>query len=112
MALDGALTREEVAERLGISPPAVSGRLRDRRLVALQPDRIWMFPAWQFDEDGSLRGLADLIATYPGTALALSIWATTPNPDLDGQQPADLLRSPKGTDRVLRAVLALTPAAW
>lgn len=112
-ALRGALTREEAARRLGISPQAVSKRRAAGSLVALRRGREWRLPAWQFYENGVLPGLNHLIAAYPGTPLALTMWATTPNADLDGRLPAEAMLTARGVERVLSdAVRPLTAAAW
>lgn len=112
-ALRGALTRDEAAERLGISPQAVSKRRAARSLVALRRGREWRLPAWQFHEDGVLPGLHLLIVAYPGTPLALTMWATTPNADLDGLTPAQAMLTARSVEWVLSdAVRPLTPAAW
>ena len=112
-ALRGALTRDEAAARLGISPQAVSKRRAARHLVALRRGREWRLPTWQFHEDGVLPGLHLLIGAYPGTPLSLTTWATTPNPDLDGRTPAQAILTARGVDWVLSdAVRPLTPAAW
>ena len=112
-ALHGALTRDEAAERLGISPQAVSKRRAARSLVALRRGREWRLPAWQFHEDGVLPGLRLLIAAYPGSPLALTMWATTPNADLDGLTPARAMLTARGIEWVLSdAVQPLTSAAW
>jgi hypothetical protein len=112
VALDGALSREEAADRLGISPQAVSKRLAARALVALRRGRTRWFPAWQFHEDGVRPGLADVIEAYPGTPLALTMWATTPSADLDGAAPADVLVRRGGPARVVAAAHALSADAW
>ncbi len=112
VALDGALSREEAAHRLGISPQAVSKRLAARALVALSRGRTRWFPAWQFYEDGVRPGLGEVIDAYPGTPLALTIWATTPSADLDGASPADVLVRRGGVARVLAAAHALSAEAW
>jgi hypothetical protein len=111
-ALDDTLRRDEAAQRLGISPQAVSKRLAGGRLVALSRGREKRFPTWQFYEDGVLPGLADLIAVFPGGALSLTNWATTPSPDLDGLPPAEGLARRGGVARVVEAARSLTPAAW
>lgn len=112
-ALRGALTRDEAAERLGITPQAVSKRRAARRLIALRRGREWRFPDWQFHEDSLVPGLPYLIAAYPGTPLALTTWATTANADLDGHTPAEALLTARGVEWVLSdAVRPLTPAAW
>jgi hypothetical protein len=111
-ALSGALTREQAAQRLGITPQAVSKRVASGSLLALRRGRVSRLPAWQFYEDGVLPGLKQAIAAYPGGALSLTSWATSPSPDLDGATPAQTLTRRGGLARVLDAVQALTPAAW
>lgn len=56
--------------------------------------------------------LSELIDTYPGTPLALSVWAVTPSPDLDGNTPARELTRRGGPERVLEIAQALSAAAW
>lgn len=53
-----------------------------------------------------------VIAAYPGGALSLTNWATSPSPDLGGLTPAQTLTRQGGSARVLDALQALTPAAW
>ena len=111
-ALSSALTREQAAQRLGITPQAVSKRVAAGGLIALRRGRVSRFPAWQFYEEGVLPGLKQAIAAYPGGALSLTSWATSPSPDLDGVTPAQALARRGGIARVLDAIQALTPAAW
>lgn len=110
--LADSLTREQVAERLSVTPQAVSRRLGARGLVALHLGRELRFPAWQFDDDGPRPGLAEVLAAWPGTKLALTVWATAPCADLDGARPADELSRPGGAARVLAVEEAVSPAAW
>jgi hypothetical protein len=111
-AVEDALTREQAAERLGITPQAVSKRIASGGLVALRRGRLNWLPAWQFYEDSVLPGLKQLISTYPGGALSLTTWATSPSPDLDGATPAQVLARRDGLSRVLEVARALTSAAW
>jgi hypothetical protein len=111
-ALSDTLTRDQAAERLGVTPQAVSKRLASDGLVALRRGRVNRLPAWQFYEDTVLPGLKQVISTYPGGALSLTIWATSPSPDLDGATPAQTLTRRGGPARVLETVRTLTPAAW
>jgi hypothetical protein len=111
-ALSGALSREQAAHRLGITPQAVSKRVVSGGLVAVRRGRVRWFPAWQFSEDGTLPGLKALIAAYPGGSLSLTSWATTPSPDLGDQPPAWALSRSGGVERVLEAAQALGPSAW
>jgi hypothetical protein len=111
-ALSDALTREQAAQRLGVTPQAVSKRIASGGLVALRRGRANRLPAWQFYEDRELPGLKQLIAAYPDGALSLTVWATSPSPDLDDAKPAQVLARRGGLARVLEAVEALTPEAW
>jgi hypothetical protein len=111
-ALADALTREQAARQLGVTPQAVSKRVASGGLVALRRGRVKWFPAWQFHEDGALPGLEKVIAAFPGSALSLTNWATAPSADLDDATPAQTLSRRGGLARVLDATAALTPAAW
>jgi hypothetical protein len=112
IVLADALTREQVARLLGVSAQAVSKRHAAGTLSALARGRELRFPAWQFHEGAALPGLAELLAAYPGGALALSTWASTPNPDLDGLTPAQALARRDGVERVLAAIESISAAAW
>ncbi len=111
IALADALTRDHAARLLGISPQAVSKRLAAGSLSALARGRELRFPAWQFHEGATLPGLAEVLAAYPGSTLALTTWASTPNLDLDGATPAQMLARRGGVERVLAAIEAISPAA-
>jgi hypothetical protein len=110
--LDGALSRDQAAGRLGISAQAVSERLKARTLTAVRRGREWRLPAWQFGDDAALPGLKSLIAAWPGTALSLSAWATKPSPDLGGRSPAAELARRDGAARVLELVEAIGATGW
>jgi hypothetical protein len=111
-ALAGALTRAQAGRRLRISSQAVSKRVAGGRLIALRRGREKRLPSWQFHEDGVLPGLPQLIEAWPGTPLALTVWATSPSADLGGLPPARVLTQPGGVPRVLGAIEPLTPKAW
>lgn len=110
--LEDSLTREEAAERLGVTPQAVSDRRKAGRLVALRRGREWRFPRWQFSEDDALPGLRELAERYPGGALSLSVWAKRPHADLAGRAPAEELARRGGLQRVLELADAIRAAAW
>lgn len=112
VVLSTALTRDEVADRLGITSQAVSERLKARTLTAVRRGREWRFPSWQFGDDAALPPLRSVIAAWPGSALALSTWAVTPSPDLDGRTPAQELGRPEGTTAVLELMEAIRAAGW
>jgi hypothetical protein len=112
LALDGALSRELAADRIGVTPQAVSERVKAGKLVGLRRGREWRFPAWQFADDGTLPALGELIGAWPGTPLALCAWAVTRSADLDGLTPAQALARRGGPERVLEAAHALGASAW
>lgn len=109
--LNGALTRDQAAERLGITAQAVSERLKARTLTAIRRGREWRFPAWQFTDDATLPALKQLIEAWPGTELSLSAWASKPSVDLDGRSPANQLAH-GNADRVIHLVEAIAAAGW
>lgn len=111
-AFDGALTRDQAAELLGVTPQVVSKRLAAGRLISLQRGRIHRLPAWQFHERQALPELPELIEHYPGTPLSLTVWATSPNPDLGGLTPAAALTCRNKVGEVVAAARAVTDAAW
>jgi hypothetical protein len=111
-ALHGALTRDQAADRIGVTPQAVSERRKAGKLLGLRRGREWRFPAWQFADDGTVPGLELLIAGWSGTPLALSTWATRPSVDLEGRTPAQTLTRRHGPDRVSELAHALGDAAW
>jgi excisionase family DNA binding protein len=110
--LADALTRDQVAQRLGISAQAVSERLKAGTLTALRRGREWRFPAWQFGDDAALPALREVIAAWPGTTLSLSTWALRSSPDLSGRSPAQELARRGGATAVLELVEAIDPAGW
>jgi hypothetical protein len=110
--LEETLSRQEAAATLGISPQAVSKRHAAGSLVALSRGRELHFPGWQFSDGAAVPGLTDVITAYPGSPLALSTWANTPNPDLDRATPAQMLTRRGGVERVLEAIESISPTAW
>jgi hypothetical protein len=112
LALDGALSRDEVADRIGVTPQAISERVKSGKLVGLRRGREWRFPAWQFADDGTLPALSELIDAWPGTPLALCTWAVSASADFDGLSPAQALVRRGGPERVLEVAHALGASAW
>lgn len=107
-------TRAQTAVLLGISEQAVTDLLEARRLLGLKQGRRWLIPVWQLDagtERGVLPGLDRVDALFPGGLVALSGWATTPSPDLDGRTPAEALAR-GAVDRVSLLAHSLTAAGW
>lgn len=90
----GTLTAQEAANHLRISRQAVHKRVRGGRLLALDCGRHgYIFPAWQFTDEGVLPGLEDLLAALadhdPWMKLAFFLGENTA---LDGSTPLEALR--------------------
>lgn len=111
IAMAGALTRKEAAERLGITPQAVSERKSAGALVAVRRGREVFFPAWQFAGDGTVPGLPEVVDAWPDNPLSLSVWAVTPSTDLGGQAPAQALAK-RRVAAVLDLIEAIKVAGW
>jgi hypothetical protein len=109
---DGALSREEAAQRIGSTPEDVSQRIVAGKLVGLRRGGDWRFPLWQFTGDGTLPALDELIAVWPGTLVSLSTWATAQSADLGGRTPAEELGRRGGPERVAELARALAESAW
>ncbi|RJK92510.1 DNA-binding protein [Vallicoccus soli] len=109
-----SLTRSDAAALLGTSEQAVTDLLEARRLLGLKQGRRWLIPAWQLNaetERGVLPGLDRVAAHFPGGLVALSSWATTASPDLDGHTPAQALAR-GAVDRVVSVARSLSAAGW
>jgi len=80
----------------GVSRQAVSDRARRGVLLVLRTGagRL-VYPAFQFDRNGTVRGLPDVLAVFDLddiSAWTVASWLATPDPDLDGRRPVDALR--------------------
>jgi hypothetical protein len=107
--IEGSLSRDAAARRLGVSPQAVSDMLDRGDLIGLKHGREWRLPEWQFDADsprGLVPGLREVVAAFPASVVALSRWIERENPDLQGLSPRAALQKGNASD-VLRLVRAL-----
>lgn len=89
-----SLTTEDVRALLGgVSRQAVSERVRTGRLLGARLGGTLRMPAWQFDQDGVVPGLPQVLAVLAarGSAVAAQAWMRTPIPDEGGRSAADLL---------------------
>lgn len=112
--VEASLTRAEAAELLDISEQAVLDRLEAGDLIGLKKGREWRLPVWQFRPDaerGFVPGLARLCAVFPGGAVSLTEWVTSPNVELEGATPADELAAGH-VDAVVHAAATGSAAAW
>ncbi|HEX5533523.1 MAG TPA: hypothetical protein VFX33_07260 [Actinomycetales bacterium] len=65
--LHDALTVDQAAERLQVSPGRVRQRLSDRTLYGIQSGgrRTWRMPSWQFTQDGAVPGIDTVLRSLP-----------------------------------------------
>jgi len=90
----GVFKTEQVAEYLGITPQAVNKRLALRQLVGLTfRKRGHVFPAWQFTDRGTVRGLEEVLsALAEHDEWMQNVFFISPNTRLAGRRPLELLR--------------------
>jgi hypothetical protein len=112
VATANALTREQAAQQVGLTPAQVTEAVAAGELLELSRDPQRRLPAWQFRNGRILRGVPRLIDAWPGTSLTLALWAVRPNVDLDGRTPAEELARRGGVERVLEVVRSLSTLAW
>lgn len=83
-----------VRARLGITRQAVAAKAARRRLLrTVTAEGEHLYPLWQFDGDGLVPGLAEVLAMFPERSVdgwTLAAWLRTPDPDL-GEAPLDAL---------------------
>lgn len=107
-----ALTREQAAQRVAMTPAQLADAAAAGELLELADDPQRRLPAWQFNSGRPLPALDRLIDAWPGTSLTLALWAEQPNVDLGGRTPADELTRRGGVERVLELVRSLTSHGW
>jgi hypothetical protein len=103
-ALVGPFIATEVVQaRLGMSCHAVTTEAARRRLLrVVTSDRVDLYPCWQFEGEGTVAGLSDVLELFPEKAVdgwTLAAWLRTPEPEL-GEAPFDTLVRGEA-DRVL-----------
>lgn len=92
------------------SRQAIAGQVQRGSIIACQlQDGAWVYPVWQFDQDGStkrplidvwraLRGPKDRPHADPWTC---ALWMCAPHPALDGQTPVERVDGGGSLDEVL-----------
>lgn len=102
-ALADSLSTRQMAERLGVSPGAVTKRRAKGGLVAFRHAGDWRYPAWQLRGSGLLSGVDAVWRTLPEQeGLSLVRWFTLPSRQLDGATPLECLRT-GSADRAIEA---------
>lgn len=82
----GALSTNEVADRLGVDASRVRHRAAEGSLYALRLQRQNRYPRWQFAADGpTLPGLREVLAALPDDLhpLAVEGFMRTPQPEYE-----------------------------
>jgi len=100
----GALTVAEVAKRLGISKQGVDKRRRGHKLLALETSRGFLYPAWQFTDDGVLPGIEHVLAALEAAPWTQASWFLSGETRLADARPLDALRRGE-LQQVLRAAV-------
>jgi hypothetical protein len=85
--LSASLTVHEAAERLGhVNESRVRQRLTTSppMLFAIKVGREWRLPSFQFEAQGTVHGIEEVIAALPSDLDVVSVdsWFSIPNPDL------------------------------
>ncbi len=89
----GAVRAGAVAKRLGVTPATVESLRLSGYVLAVPRTDGYAYPVWQFDGRGMLPGFRKALGAFgradPYTQLTFFL---TPNVQLDGQRPLDVLR--------------------
>ncbi len=100
----GTLSAEKVGELLGITRQAVEKRRQAGKLLALTIGRHgYRYPAWQFNESGTLPGLEQVLSVLASHDKWMqTAFFVSRNPRLNGRTPQEMLEAGE-LDRVLNA---------
>lgn len=113
--LAGALTVNEVSQRLDVTSGRIRQRISARTLYALRSQGEWRLPAWQFDGDGVVPGLEDVLPALPELhPLSVLGFLSRHDPDLeiDGETVSPLTWLASGGDpRPVAELASALPAA-
>lgn len=87
-----------------ISRQAIEQRRRRRNVLALQTsDERWIYPTWQFIDQGVLQGLPEVLNAFgEESSWSVGTWLTTPREELDGLTAVEWLRQGRDRDVLLR----------
>lgn len=101
----GSLSVSQVEKMLGISRQAIHKRCSKGKLIALSTSkRGYLFPKWQFTEEGILPGLEEVIAELDeDDPWMQASFMLNPNIWLDGVSPLEMLRQGKIKEVIMAA---------
>jgi len=99
----GVLSPSSAAALLGVSRQAVGQRRAAGRLLGVEGPRGYLYPAWQFTDQGMLPGFEDTLRALRGEdAWSILTFFLEPDAAAGNQRPLDLLRTGR-LDAVARA---------
>jgi hypothetical protein len=104
--LHDSISVGEAARRTGRSRQALERLRRADRLLALRVGAQWRYPRWQFEPDapgGVLPGLDEVLRHLALSPAGAALWFLTPQEQLGGAVPAELLRRRRKEPVVERA---------
>jgi hypothetical protein len=105
-----------VTEMLGVSRQALAQRVRSGSMLGLRGNGTTLFPSWQFDtSQRAVRPIvAALLAEFRSAegveAWTIASWAMTPQTELRGQTPAELLSKDESAEYDVLAAARHTAA--
>jgi hypothetical protein len=107
-ANEGAFSLQEVVDFLGISRQAIDRKVRENALIAVPgPHGRRRYPVVQFDENGIVPGLDDVLNSLPSTNDWFRLnFLVNEDARLDGRRPIDVLKA-GDIDRVIKAAEAV-----
>jgi hypothetical protein len=116
----GLLSATQVGQRLGSSSEDPSSlahkRHRAGHLLAVRRGRRKMFPAFQFDPEGSpipvVRILRALSSERGWSESDLFLWLVTPTGRLGGARPVAMIASPEAAETVIDAARSEMLTQW
>lgn len=81
---DSALTVEQAAQKLGVTPGRIRQRISAGVLAVVRRREGYLLPAWQFYDEGVVPHLKQVLSVADDVhPVTLQGFMTTPNPDLE-----------------------------
>ncbi len=83
--LANSMSVQEASNLLSVDESRIRQRLTDRTLYGIKTGRSWRLPGFQFDDNGAIKGLDEVLPVLPTSLhpVAIHRWMTTPIADLE-----------------------------
>ena len=110
-----ALTTEETRRKLHVDRSRVRQRIAERTLWAIKDSGKWVLPAVQFDDNGLVRGLDQIIRLVPAGMHPLSVLGllTSPQPELgEAGEPVSIVHWLRTGGDITTAVAVMERSDW